>query len=204
MNSGLPSVRACTSAGERGGKAWLGKLDGQVALDVLARQELERQLSQNAARLQVAADLQERVLVDAPSRTVDTCEQQHAHALEAPAQVVQQIDRGDVRPMEVVEEHDQRPDARDLLEQRGQLALDALLRRAAHVGPSCSTVEPSGDSRRDVEVPGRARSLSSAPRTTRRCADAAGSRAPRAPGGRLPSPPAAPTSVHARRTAGVG
>jgi hypothetical protein len=86
------------------------KLQRQIAFDVFQRQELERQFREQPADLQIAANLQERMLRDGHLGRPVGAEQQHPHAVEACDQVVEQVDRGHVSPVEIVEEHHQRPE----------------------------------------------------------------------------------------------
>ena len=55
------------------------------------------------------------------------------HLAEAAGQIVQHVDRGDVRPMQVVEEEDERPQLRRFQQERAELALHSFLRHGGRV-----------------------------------------------------------------------
>ena len=82
---------------------------------------------------------------------------EHHHALggQSAAEIVEEIDRGDVGPVQILEEQHQWLDARDLGQQRAQLALHPLLRRALHVITDLLGRGALGRQRRDLHEPDR-------------------------------------------------
>ena len=86
--------------------------------DVGQAQVFQRELHQRAACLQFMADLQKRVLAGDHFRRPVRREHEDAQVGEALGQVVEHVDRGDVGPVQIVQEEHERPRARNGFEQR--------------------------------------------------------------------------------------
>jgi hypothetical protein len=99
----------------------------QVLLDVVPRQERERQLLAFAVRLQLPLDLQERMLPAQHVRAAIGHHEQGGDRLEPAGDVGEQVDGRQVRPLQVVEEDHERLPARDVLQERRELPLQELL-----------------------------------------------------------------------------
>ena len=114
---------------KRGRKAVLRKHDRQISLDVHAFEEPELDLLERAVPAQLLADREERVLrqrhVGGPIRRHD----EQSHLIEAARKVVQHVDRGHVRPLQVVEKEDERTQPGRFLQQGAELALHPFLRQ---------------------------------------------------------------------------
>ena len=118
--------------GERTGEAVLRKHHGQVALDVAPLEEAERNLFERRAR-QLVANGEERMLRERHVRGPVGRQHEQPHLVEAAGQIVQHVDRGDVRPMQIVEEQDERAQPRRFQEERAELALHPFLRHGGRV-----------------------------------------------------------------------
>jgi hypothetical protein len=113
MNSGLPSVRAWTRS-ELFRETMPGEFEREIPMKIRSRQELQRQLATNTARLQVQLHRPKRVLAqDEIGRAIGQ-HQQGTQSRALAAEVGEQINGGGVRPVQIVEEQEQRPQVRHL------------------------------------------------------------------------------------------
>ncbi len=86
----------------------LREFERQVTLHVSALEELEREFPEDAAAFERGLYLQQRVFRQHNLGAPVGPEHEHTHAFEAAGQIVEQIDRGDIRPVQVVEEDHER------------------------------------------------------------------------------------------------
>src|SRR5262249_9443821 len=93
-----------------------GEFQVQVFGDLGLTQEFERQLSARASCLEIRLYLQERMLLNQQIRWPVSDHNQHVQRIELPGEKAEHVNGGDVRPMQIVEEEHQRPEARDLLQ----------------------------------------------------------------------------------------
>ena len=77
------------------------------------------------------------------------------HLVEAAGQIVQHVDRGDVRPVQIVEEQDERAQLRRFQQERAELALHSLLRHGRRVLAHARDGVLAGFRMRHLHVPGR-------------------------------------------------
>ena len=104
------------------------KLERQVALDVARPEKTQLLLLEHAPPLQLAANPEKRMLREGHVGCA-VAEHDHEPQIRQPAgQVVEDVDRRHICPVQVVDEEHQRAQPRDLLQQRAELALHALLR----------------------------------------------------------------------------
>jgi len=92
-----------------------GEFEREIAIEIRSGQELQRQLATNAARLQVQLDRPERVLAHHQVGRAVGEHQQGTHPRALAAEVGEQINGRGVRPVQIVEEQEQRPEVRQLL-----------------------------------------------------------------------------------------
>ena len=84
---------------------------------------------------------------------------EHAHVGKSAGQVVQDVDRRDIGPVQVVEEEDDRSRPRDVLEVGADLALHALLRGGQRLDAQVCQRRFLDRPRRHLQVPGRSHRL---------------------------------------------
>ena len=132
----------------------LRKHHGEVPLDVALFEEPKGDLFERAVRSELVADGEKRVLrqrhIGRPVRR----QHEQPHLVEAAGQIVQHVDRGHVRPVEIVEKQDERTQPRGLLQQRAELALHALLRHRRCVLAHAREGVLARGHMRDLHVPG--------------------------------------------------
>lgn len=145
--------------GERGRERVVREFEREVALDVRPLEKAQRQVFEQAARPKVALDIEKWVLHQRHFRRPVRREHEHAHIGEAAREIVQQIDRRDVGPVQVVEEQNDRLRPRQVLEERAELALQPLLRRRLHLGSNLGDGRLVAHAGGDLQVPGRRHGL---------------------------------------------
>ncbi len=116
---------------ERRGQAVRAELHREIAIDVGARQKLHAHLAADPARLQIDVQPQERMLRQVGIRGPIGHEQQHLRVRQPPRDVRKKVHGRDVAPVDVFDQHDDRPRAGGFFEKHGQLALEPFLRSAA-------------------------------------------------------------------------
>ena len=129
MNSGLPSVRSWIRPAKPGGNACSGKLQRDISLDRrLAQVDRRRSRGTGRAPSRSSFNDEERMLRLRQLRRTARRDDQQARVVEPPRQVAEQVRRRRIRPVHVVEPQHDRLHPPDLFEERGDLALQALLR----------------------------------------------------------------------------
>ena len=100
----------------------------EVLLHVIAREEIEGDLARAPAPFQLASQRQERMTHRLQLARPVRRDQRDALPVEVRHHVGQQVERGRVGPVNVLEEHHEGPHHGELLEQGHELALETLLR----------------------------------------------------------------------------
>src|SRR5207244_4343000 len=104
-----------------------GKFEQEISFDLRAIQELERKLAADTACLPAGLELEKRVLGQQELRGAISKNQEQTHRIQAPGEVGEQVDGRNIGPVQVVEEHHQRFEARHVLEKGSEFPLHSLL-----------------------------------------------------------------------------
>jgi hypothetical protein len=105
----------------------LGELQRQVAIHVGGRQQRHRDVAADPVYLQLELHTEKRVSGGRQLRGPVGAHDQHPVDVTSRCQVREHVNRGRVRPVQVIEEEDHRLTARQLLEERQQLTFQPLL-----------------------------------------------------------------------------
>ena len=134
-------------------EAMPGEFEREIAVEIRSGQELQRQLATDAAHLQVQLDRPERVLAQHQVGRAIGQHQQGTHPRAPAAEVGEQINGRGVRPVQIIEEQEQRPQVRHLPQEGTQLALQAFLGGRFRLGEHARQGGVFRGQRHDLRVP---------------------------------------------------
>ena len=111
------------------GESMSRKLKREIVFDILPSEKTETNLSTSTTSLEIELDGHERMLGQQHLLDSIRDHNQRPHRIKLCAQVVQEVDRRDISPVHVIQEHDHGINPGYLLKKSRQFPFDALLRR---------------------------------------------------------------------------